>query len=83
SDCIRVNSFHHQAILKPGAGFKVAAVSEDGFIEAVEKDNVTAVQWHPERMINDPKQQNLMKRFLQECSLSAAGLPECQSYNQV
>ncbi len=78
-----VNSFHHQALLKPADGFKVAAISEDGFIEAIEKDHVTAVQWHPERMIHDLKQQNLMKQFLEECSLSAAGLPEYQSHNRV
>ncbi|MCH4207121.1 MAG: gamma-glutamyl-gamma-aminobutyrate hydrolase family protein [Solobacterium sp.] len=62
-----VNSFHHQAILKPADGFTVSAFSQDGLIEAIEKDHVTAVQWHPERMIHDEKHQEIMKRFVKDC----------------
>ena len=43
-----VNSIHHQAINKVADGFKVAAVAEDGNIEAIEKGNLIGVQWHPE-----------------------------------
>jgi len=47
---IRVNSYHHQAILQPGAGLSVAARAFDGIIEAVEMGgcDVIGVQWHPE-----------------------------------
>ena len=43
-----VNSIHHQAINKVADGFKVTAVAEDGNIEAIEKENLIGVQWHPE-----------------------------------
>ncbi len=52
---LSVNSSHHQAI-NPGhlgRGLKVAAISADGTIEAVEstgKHIILGVQWHPERI---------------------------------
>jgi putative glutamine amidotransferase len=51
---IRVNSYHHQAVKETGQGFKVAALSKDGIIEAIESVNhsfILGVQWHPEIMI--------------------------------
>ncbi|WP_420237927.1 gamma-glutamyl-gamma-aminobutyrate hydrolase family protein [Telmatobacter bradus] len=55
---IQVNSTHHQAIRVPGEGLRVAAISPvDGVIEAVElpaEDHfVVAVQWHPERTLQE------------------------------
>lgn len=51
----RVNSSHHQSMLVPGRGLRVTAHSADGVVEAAEwtgdADWVTAVQWHPERMV--------------------------------
>lgn len=48
---IFVNSFHHQAVLKPGDHLRVSAHSADGVVEAVESAEhkpILAVQWHPE-----------------------------------
>lgn len=50
------NSMHHQAVKTVGQGLRVAAISQDGIIEAVEADPngplkdqfVLGVQWHPE-----------------------------------
>ena len=50
---IEVNSFHRQAIKEIAKDFKISAVSNDGIIEGIEKDNIIAVQWHPEVMNND------------------------------
>ena len=47
-DKIEVNSYHNQAINRLADGFRVTAVSDDGIIEGIERDNIVAVQWHPE-----------------------------------
>ena len=49
-----VNTLHYQGLDKVAEGFKVTAKALDGTIEAIEKDNILAVQWHPELM-NDVK----------------------------
>ena len=56
------NSFHHQAINKLADGFTVSAISDDNVIEAIEKDNIIGIQWHPEK-INDKIQQGIIKLF--------------------
>ena len=49
-----VNSRHHQAIGRVGAGLLVIARAPDGVVEAVERPEagrfVVGVQWHPENM---------------------------------
>ncbi|MBP5361177.1 MAG: membrane dipeptidase [Bacteroidaceae bacterium] len=48
---LEVNSFHHQAVAEPGNGMRIAALSPDGVIEAIESTeykSVIGVQWHPE-----------------------------------
>lgn len=57
-DCYKVdeksvNSYHHQVIDKLGKGLKAIAYSDEGYIEAIEGNNIYAVQWHPERDGND------------------------------
>ncbi|AKN30602.1 glutamine amidotransferase [Clostridium carboxidivorans P7] len=49
---VTTNSFHHQAVKDLAPGFKVAAISKDGVIEAIEKEEgfVIGIQWHPEMM---------------------------------
>jgi putative glutamine amidotransferase len=56
---VPVNSSHHQSADKIGEGLRVVAqCAEDGIIEALEgtaPDHfVLAVQWHPERSVNEP-----------------------------
>jgi putative glutamine amidotransferase len=63
-----VNSSHHQSILSPAKGLQVTAEAPDGIIEAVEwtgpEDWVTAVQWHPERNMDDPLSAGLFREFV-------------------
>jgi putative glutamine amidotransferase len=71
----RVNSSHHQAVLKPGRDLRVAARAPDGVIEAVEwtgdSNWVTGVQWHPERMIKDDLLAQALFRELVEVARKA------------
>jgi putative glutamine amidotransferase len=58
SKAVAVNSSHHQSADTVGDGLRVVARSaEDGIIEALEGTApghfVLAVQWHPERSVND------------------------------
>lgn len=62
NNLIKVNSFHGQAIKDVAPGFIVSAISDDGVIEAIEKDNIICVQWHPEVM-NDL---NFFKTFIKQ-----------------
>lgn len=50
-----VNSSHHQSIDKLGCGLTITSTSKDNVIEGIEKDNIIAVQWHPERMTDGIK----------------------------
>jgi putative glutamine amidotransferase len=55
-----VNSFHHQAVDMIAPGMKVAALSENGVTEAIEREMplgksfIMGVQWHPERLDKNP-----------------------------
>jgi putative glutamine amidotransferase len=63
-----VNSSHHQAVAKAGAGLEVTGYASDGTVESVEwkgdKNWVIGVQWHPERMTDDPLAKRLFSEFV-------------------
>lgn len=64
---VSVNSFHHQAVLKPGEGVKIVARSADGVPEAIEVEGfhfAVGVQWHPEMMFDSEEQFKLFKAFV-------------------
>ena len=68
---LAVNSFHHQAVSEPGPHLRVAAMSPDGIIEAVESTEHKAllgVQWHPECFIlnNDESHMSLFRWLISE-----------------
>ncbi len=48
-----VNSLHHQAVEKVGDTLVVTARCTDEVIEGPEGKNLVAVQWHPERMLQE------------------------------
>ena len=65
-----VNTYHSQAIRNIASNLTVAAISEDGIIEAVEHDllPIFGVQWHPEAMTENYEEQlNIFRYFLKEC----------------
>ena len=51
-DMYLVNSCHHQAVGRLAPGFRAAAFSEGGVVEAIAHETlpIRGVQWHPERM---------------------------------
>ncbi|MFN0063900.1 MAG: gamma-glutamyl-gamma-aminobutyrate hydrolase family protein [Myxococcaceae bacterium] len=51
---LMVNSTHHQAVSRLGAGLRPSAVAPDGVVEAIELEGdafAVGVQWHPELLI--------------------------------
>jgi putative glutamine amidotransferase len=68
SSVAHINSSHHQAIDKPGGKLRITARAPDGTVEGLEwtgdSNWVVGVQWHPERMPNDPLAQRLFQEFV-------------------
>lgn len=67
-----VNSAHHQAADRIGNGLVANALSPDGIVEGLERQNHNAsflllVQWHPERMndLESPFSKNIKQKFLE------------------
>jgi putative glutamine amidotransferase len=70
---VPVNSSHHQSAGAVGEGLRVVArCPEDGIIEALEGTSpdhfVLAVQWHPERSVDDDERSKLIFRALVEAA---------------
>lgn len=71
ADEIEVNSTHHQAVDKVGAGLEVLARADDGIIEAigVSEDKtlrILGVQWHPE-LRSDVASHRIYRHFVVMC----------------
>jgi putative glutamine amidotransferase len=78
---IEVNSFHHQAVDRLGAGLEPVAWADDGVIEAVEApgDGFTlGVQWHAECLTDRPEQARLFTSLIAAAE-AYAGLAEEQA----
>jgi putative glutamine amidotransferase len=62
-----VNSRHHQIVDQTGDGLRVTARSEEGYPEALERDDkkfAVAVQWHPEDLVeNHEEARRLFQAF--------------------
>ena len=57
AESLMTNSYHHQAVKQLAPGVTATAWAQDGIIEGVEKIDepfCVAVQWHPERLWNQP-----------------------------
>jgi putative glutamine amidotransferase len=64
---LEVNSFHHQAVDRLGAGLRIAATAPDGTVEAIEdpaRPFHLGVQWHAEGMIERPEQLALFEALV-------------------
>lgn len=66
-----VNSLHHQSVMAGNGHLLVAAMADDGVVEAVEvpgRSLCIGVQWHPEYLAN-PWDQHLFDAFIEAASL--------------
>jgi putative glutamine amidotransferase len=70
---VSVNTYHKQAVKKIGKGLRVIATAPDGVIEAFEDPTLplfAAVQWHPERLIDEPEHLAPFKLLVSKASES-------------
>jgi putative glutamine amidotransferase len=71
-----VNSAHHQGADRVGKGLVANALSADGIVEGMERENpqhksfLQLVQWHPERMKDQESafSKNIKQSFLHACA---------------
>jgi putative glutamine amidotransferase len=64
---VQVNTSHKQAVAHLGRGLRVIATSPDGVIEGIEDPTYplfVGVQWHPERMSDEPEQLALFQMLV-------------------
>src|SRR4051794_20925750 len=65
----RVNALHHQAIDRLGAGLRAAARDRNGLVQAIEHESlpfVVGVQWHPEFLLQLPRQRAIFSAMVEE-----------------
>lgn len=68
---LSVNSMHHQSVHTLGPNMEVAALADDGIIEAIESPDglMVGVQWHPEELTETSE---LMNRLFADLAERAA-----------
>jgi putative glutamine amidotransferase len=69
-----VNSRHRQGVKAVGASARVAALSDDGLVEAIELPDrrfAMGTQWHPEFLLNEPDRR-LLRAFVGACGSTSA-----------
>jgi putative glutamine amidotransferase len=66
---IVANTYHKQGVKKIGRGLRVVATAPDGVVEAFEDPTFplfAAVQWHPERLNDEPEHLALFKLLVEK-----------------
>jgi putative glutamine amidotransferase len=75
SHCV-VNSRHHQAVSRLGAGLVASATANDGVVEAIERPEgafCLGVQWHPENFLTTGRFAPLFAAFVAAAAARLAG----------
>ncbi|MDP2856946.1 MAG: gamma-glutamyl-gamma-aminobutyrate hydrolase family protein [Bacillota bacterium] len=73
--CVRVNTFHHQAVKDVAPGFEIVARAPDGVIEGIERPGsfIVGVQWHPEGMYERvPEMARLFRGYIEAVAAARA-----------
>jgi putative glutamine amidotransferase len=74
-DVAACSSHHHQGVDRLGDGIVASGWSEDGLVEAIERETgwMVGVQWHPEDTAPaDPAHQRLFDELVRRCRASGA-----------
>ena len=64
---LRINALHHQAVDRLGHDLAVAALDDDGVVQAIEQAGHRfwlGVQWHPELMLWSPRHRRLFRALV-------------------
>lgn len=70
TEICRVNALHHQSVDRLGTGMSVVARDDFGIVQAIEAQapgHWIGVQWHPEFLVADSKQQALFRDLVGRC----------------
>src|SRR6185437_6497973 len=70
---INANSYHKQSIDQVGRGLRIIGTAPDGVIEGTEDPTLPlflGVQWHPERLADEPDHLALFKLLVQKAAAS-------------
>lgn len=73
---MRVNALHTQAVLRLGAGLRVAARDSAGMVQAIERRSdpfALGVQWHPEHLFYARRQRAIFRAFVTAAKARAGG----------
>ncbi|HEX2972093.1 MAG TPA: gamma-glutamyl-gamma-aminobutyrate hydrolase family protein [Tepidisphaeraceae bacterium] len=68
---IFANTYHKQAVNQVGQRLRIVAQAPDGVIEAIEDPTLplfAGVQWHPERLLNEPEHLALFELLARKAS---------------
>lgn len=74
----RVNALHHQSVDRLGQGLAVVALDRPGIVQGIEDAThpfTVGVQWHPEYLVIDDRQQNLFRTLVGAAAEGALTLP--------
>ncbi len=67
TDSITIQSCHHQGVDRLGESLLASAVAADGVTEVIERPGypfLMAMQWHPERDLENPVNRAIVERFI-------------------
>jgi putative glutamine amidotransferase len=73
---VQVNTSHKQAVNRVGQGLRVIATSPDGVVEGIEDPSYplfVGVQWHPERMSDEPEHLALFQMLVDHARKAGLG----------
>ncbi len=77
---VRVNALHHQSVDRLGDGVRVSALDRWGIVQAIEVPQcrfLIGVQWHPEFLVFDRREQNLFRALVEAARHHVEGTPQC------